>query len=415
MTTEKQRIIKISDLLHKASTQVSILRNIAWPNTVKEEFFNNNAQKLPSVSYPSYDPQPVLQQIKTVRELIGRADSTINAWASRIANKIESSALLLSTRGSADFFRHSNSLFGKPSDPLQNGSSTIIDLACHFDHQFNGFQHIDLGLPPQATILATSMAGHIEQAVKSMFGDLAPEVVLDPSLTSNALAGRRRISIRPTARFTDKNVDQLIHHEAYIHVATSLNGHLQPHLKILGNGHAGTTTTQEGLAVFAEFITGSIDLDRISRLSDRVIAIQMAIDGADFIDIYRFYLEKTNNRDQSFQNAKRVFRGGLLTGKAPFTKDIVYLEGLLNVHNFLREALNKGKLDHLDLLFCGKLDISDLPALKQLFEMELVAKSTFLPPWIRDKRFLLSYLSYASFLNKIDAEKSKAYYEAMFE
>ncbi len=148
----------------------------------------------------------------------------------------------------------------------------------------------------------------------------APEVVMDPSLASNALAGRRRIAIRPTAQFNDKDVDQLIQHEAFVHVATSINGHLQPYLKILVEGHAGTTATQEGLAVFAEFITGNIDLDRLRRLSDRVIAIQHAIDGADFIDVYRYFLEKTDHPERSFQNAKRVFRGGVMTGGAPFTR-----------------------------------------------------------------------------------------------
>jgi hypothetical protein len=66
--------------------------------------------------------------------------------------------------------------------------------------------------------------------------------------------------------------------------------------------------------------------------------IQHAIDGADFIDVYRYFLEKTDHPEQSFQNAKRVFRGGVMTGGAPFTKDIVYLEGLADVHNFLRLA-----------------------------------------------------------------------------
>ena len=75
-----------------------------------------------------------------------------------------------------------------------------------------------------------------------------------------------------------------------------------------------------------------MDLNRFRRLADRVIAIQMAIDGADFLDVYRFYLERIGDREQAFENARRVFRGGLLSGWSPFTKDILYLEGLLKVH-----------------------------------------------------------------------------------
>ena len=44
--------------------------------------------------------------------------------------------------------------------------------------------------------------------------------------------------------------------------------------------------------MFSEFITGCIDVNRMYRISDRVIAIQMAIDGADFIQVYRFFLKR---------------------------------------------------------------------------------------------------------------------------
>ncbi len=158
---------------------------------------------------------------------------------------------------------HSANLYGKPKDYLQNGSNTILDLAGHFDQMFDHIKDIDIGAPAQACVLAQTLADEMEQAVTGMFGDLAHEVVLDTNMTSNALAGSRRISIRPTASFTDDDIGQLIQHEAFVHVATSINGYLQPHLKILSAGHAGTTKTQEGLAVFAEFITGNIDLDRL--------------------------------------------------------------------------------------------------------------------------------------------------------
>jgi len=95
-------------------------------------------------------------------------------------------------------------------------------------------------------------------------------------------------------------------------------------LPTLGSSHAGTTKTQEGLAVFSELITGTMDINRMRRLSDRMIAIQMSMEGADFLEVFQYFLEQTQgNQDQSFENTQRVFRGGVLTGGAPFTKDIV--------------------------------------------------------------------------------------------
>jgi uncharacterized protein (TIGR02421 family) len=415
MENEKKRIIQISDQLTEASSSVRILRNIAWPLGTKEEFFSGKEQKLPAITYAQHNPKPTLDLLKKIRENIGSEDNILNNWALNITRKIESAALLLSTRGTEDFFRHSVDLYGKPTDQLQNGTHTALQLAKHFEDIFDQVKDIDFGTPPAACVLSHTLVEVMKKVVKENFGSLAPEILLDETIASNALAGRRRVFIKPTACFTDKDVDQLIQHELFVHVSTSLNGHEQPFIKILGEGHSGTTKTQEGLAIFAEYITGTIDLDRTRRLSDRVIAIQMAIDGANFIDVYRHFLEKTDSKDQSFENAKRVFRGGLVTGKAPFTKDIVYLEGLLLVHNFLRVAITSGKLEYLDLLFTGKMDISDLPAIKALSTMGLIQKPMFVPAWIKDKRFLLSYLSYSSFLNEIDLSQIKEYYKSILQ
>jgi uncharacterized protein (TIGR02421 family) len=415
MENEKKRIIQISDQLTEASSSVRILRNIAWPLGTKEEFFNGKEQKLPTITYAPHNPKPTLDLLKKIRENIGNEDNILNNWALNITRKIESAALLLSTRGTEDFFKHSVDLYGKPTDQLQNGTHTALQLAKHFEDIFDQVKDIDFGTPPAACVLSHTLVEVMKSVVKENFGALAPEILLDETIASNALAGRRRVFIKPTACFTDKDVDQLIQHELFVHVSTSLNGHEQPFIKILGEGHSGTTKTQEGLAIFAEYITGTIDLDRTRRLSDRVIAIQMAIDGANFIDVYRHFLEKTDSKDQSFENAKRVFRGGLVTGKAPFTKDLVYLEGLLLVHNFLRVAITSGKLEYLDLLFTGKMDISDLPAIKALSTMGLIQKPMFVPAWIKDKRFLLSYLSYSSFLNEIDLSQIKEYYKSILQ
>jgi len=410
MSTEKERIIAISNALDEAASNINILRNIAWPNEIELEFFKHKAQKLPQVEYKPFDPAPVLNEVKKARQLLG-GNEVIDKWASRIANKLESSALLLSARGTQEFYTHSKDMYGCPKDVLPDGESTALDLAQHFGELFEHVKNFDLGAPPKACVMPSTLAEEMEKAVLQMFGDEGPKIVMDDTISSNAIAGRRRIAINPGACFTDKDIQQLIEHEVYIHVATSINGHKQKNIKILGAGHAGTTETQEGLAVFSEFITGCIDLERTRRLSDRVLATQMVIDGANFIDLYRNYLEKTDDEGKAFDSAKRVFRGGDINGRAPFTKDIVYLEGLVRVQNFLSAAVAVGKFEYIDLLFCGKLDLSDIPALKMMNEMGLIEKPQYLPPWIRDKRFLLTHLSYSSFLSGTDSSVLNKHYK----
>lgn len=414
MKKEQERFRTVAGLLYKAAQTIRILTHLSWPQSHREQFLRNKSYKLPPVEYAPFDASATIAQLADARKLI-HDTSSIDRWFATIADKLEASAHLLAACGTAEFLQHSRTLYGAPTDVLRDEKSTSLELAQRFSAAFDRISHVDAGAPAPACHLADHVAAEIRTAVDHMFGDRAPVVDVVDELSANALAGPKRIRIRRGACFTDKDIQQLIHHEAYVHVATSLNGIAQTDLRILGASHPGSTKTQEGLAVFAEFITGSIDIDRFRRLADRIIAIQMAIEGADFVDIFRYFLERVSSADQAFENARRVFRGGVVSGGAPFTKDIVYLDGLLRVHNFLRAAVAAGRSDCLQLLFCGKLNIEDIPVLCELVEMGLCKPPTYLPPWAADRRFLLSYLVYSSYLNSIDLTPIRQHYAALLQ
>ena len=200
-----------------------------------------------------------------------------------------------------------------------------------------------------------------------------------------------------------------------MHVATTLNGRAQSDMKILGANYGAVTKTQEGLAVFSEFITGSIDIERMRRLADRVMAIRMGIDGADFIEVYRFFIEKTDSKNQAFENTRRVFRGGVLTGGAPFTKDIVYLDGLIRVHNFFRSAVSRSRGDVLRLVFAGKMELDDISIVLRMARDGLVKTPEFIPPWANDLNFLICYFAFSVFIDDIDYKKVGEYYDELLD
>ena len=405
MNNSNQRISDLSARLYQASKEIRIIKHISWPVEVCESFFRSKAQQLPEIQYPRFDPSNELMQVSSIQSELG--DAAVDQWLNRQAQVLATSALMLSASGTEQFFKYSRELYGAPADPLTNGMTTSLALAQQFDALIESFSNVDLGAPPNADRTAEDVAEEMRRDVQKAFAENAPEVTVVDQLSANALAGPKRIRIRQGAQFSDRDVVQLINHEAHIHVGTSLNGMEQDLLLMLGASHAGTTRTQEGLAVFAEFITGTMDIDRMRRLSDRVLGIQMAIDGADFIEVFRFYENRLDNEEQAFENTRRVFRGGVLTGGAPFTKDNVYLNGLLRVHNFFRAIVSTKRVDCLPLIFCGKLDLEDIPVLSQLAKEGLCKKPKYLPPWASDKRFLLSYLAYSSFLNHIDMKKSE--------
>jgi len=350
-----------------AAKSMRILESVSWDDDQRIEFLKHD--KLPTPEYPVID-------VSLARELIHKARQSIDGdhfvfeWLGRLANTLETTTHLISSRGTPDFFQASSDLFGEPTKLMLDVTAEefVAELAPRLTHHF---------------------------------GDQAPSVEISETLSAKAAAGRTRIRIRASAEFTERDIEQLLQHEALIHTATALNGRAQPHFKILGRAHAGTTEVQEGLAVFAEIISGAMDPHRFRRLSDRVIAIQMSIDGADFKEVFDFYQERVDDPDQAYENTRRVFRGGMISGGAPFTKDMVYLNGLLRVHNFMRTVVKLGRADLIRILFCGKMDIEDVPALAQMASKGRMRAPEFMPPWAKDLRFLVSYMAYSEELDGV--------------
>ena len=398
---EKDRIRTVTGLLYQACKPIRLLRTLDWAPEVKASFLASGGRELPQVAYPRFDPDPSIAAVREARRQIVPV-TTIDVWLDRHAQAIELAARMLAAVGTPSFFEFGRQIYGEPTAPLRYAAITPLELAQSVLDTVAQLDQVEIPIAPPAWHSAEAVAADLERAVQAHFGDQAPAVELVDRLSANALATATRIRVRRGARFTDRDYLQLLHHEAYIHVATSLNGKAQTDLPLLAAGHPGTTRTQEGLAVYAEVISGAIELDRLRRLADRVLAIQMAIEGADFLQVHAFFLERSGDPDQAFENTRRVFRGGVITGGAPFCKDLVYLLGLLQVNNFLRAAFGAGRADCLHLLFCGKLDLFDIPALCELYAMGLCRPPRFLPPWISDPRYLLALLTFAVFSNRVN-------------
>jgi uncharacterized protein (TIGR02421 family) len=410
---DEERIEDAARVLREAEGYVRVLRTIAWPKEAADTFMRRGADHNPVIEYEPLDPAPVIERVTEVRRGLDASDPT-HAWLLRQADAIETGARMLAAVGTRAFFEHSVTLYGRPTDAILDGETTSLALAQRLDGIFAALDHDDLGVMPQP-LSATAMIARMRRLIRPRFGDATPELELTESVGAKAVAGPRRVRFRADATFTEQDLRQLLFHEIYVHVATSLNGRAQTRLPILAGGHPGTTRTQEGLAVFSELVSGAMAPSRFRRLADRVLAIQMAIDGASFIDLYRFFLERTNDPGQSFDNARRIVRGGLMEGGAPFTKDGVYLDGLLRVHNFLRTAVMLDRVDLVAVLFCGKLDLEDVPALLHLAHEGLCLPPKYLPPWAEDRQFLVSYLAYSGFLNEVNLSTVKAHYAKMLE
>jgi len=398
---ERQRIRHAAKVLAAAVKPIKVLRAIDWPPELRIRFLEKKAAELPRPRYQAFDPSPTQELLREARSV--RIDNTsVAEWVARQAEAIEGAALMLAGAGTPTFFTYGRKLYGEPKAQLLAHPTTPFDLAASVREVIEQLGMLNIDLSPPRSHSAAEVAARLSGAVVQHFGESAPRIEIADVLSANALAGASAIRLRRDARFTDRDAEQLLQHEAYIHVATALNGRAQKDLPILAASHPYNARFQEGLAVLAEVISGTMEMDRFARLADRVFAIQLAIDGADFLEVYRFFLDRTGRAEQSFENTRRVFRGGVVTGGAPFTKDCVYLFGLLQAGNTIRALFASGRSDCLPLLFCGKLDVRDLPALCELAALGLVRPPQFVPPWISDPRTLFALLTYNAFTSRIN-------------
>ena len=413
--TQLAALTAAADLLLEAEDRLPVLRTLTWDRAIADRFFASGCSEPPAPLYPRIDAAPSRERVAAARKLID-GDSPAHRWLRRFADVTDETAAMLAAVGTPDFFRHSSSLYGAPASLIADGRRSALDLARRLDRLLSDFEDGGRRLEPPPMFTADDVKLRLEAMLPQHFGPEAPRVEVTKNVSAKAAAGRDYIKLRADAMFSDVDVTQLLQHEALVHISTTKNGLAQPHFPILAESYPGNARTQEGLAVFAEFISGALDPRRFRRLADRVIAIDMAANGADFIELFNFFRERSAQDApyESFENARRVVRGGVVSGGAPFTKDAVYLQGLLEVHNYLRTAVRAGDAAFIRLLFVGKLDLADLDAMKMLKDEGLIAEPRFLPPWATDLRYLLSYLAYSTFLNEIDLKEVAARYEPLF-
>jgi hypothetical protein len=139
----------------------------------------------------------------------------------------------------------------------------------------------------------------------------------------------------------------------------------------------------------------------------------MAMDGADFLQVFRYFIEAGQNDVESFSSAQRVFRGVPVSGGAAFTKDVVYLRGLVGVHTFFRWALQHKKLHLCRQLFAGKMTLGDAVRFEPLFQAvgdaaPVLAPPRWLPRWVSRANGLAGMLAFSLFANRIRMDQLEA-------
>ncbi len=396
--------------LDEATRGIRLLASVSWPAKAELGFlaaWRAGRTSLPEVTYPQADFAPTRAALDAITHAADPGHP-IGDYIRRSAESWRIATELLDATGTPAMTAHSLRLFGGPGDRVPGATLTSIDAANHFIEIADEYHS---GAPLDevvAEIPAEVLRADLQQEMDAFFGAGVIAVVTDPDLIAKAAAGATRIRLRSATNFTEYDRHQLLAHEAFVHTLTGLNGRMQPHLRSLARASPRVTASQEGLAVFAELMSGSIDIARMKRISLRILAIDMAMRGADFIEVFRFFLESGQSETDSFSSTQRVFRGAPLTGGGAFTKDSVYLHGLLSVHTFFRWALKEQRMSQCRNLFAGKLALQDVVTLEPCFADGSIAPPRWLPPWVQHSHGLAGILAFSLFANRIRINRVEA-------
>ncbi len=398
------KTLEHDSLLVKTVQPIKILNALLWPRNTEREFLDAWRAGKPELPVVQLDKQDYSKQIEILEGIQSQCDRghPLDNLIYKTARSYSSAARMLGAIGTPDFTSYSIELYGKPNDIYKTQNWTALDAAEFFldktDELLGGYV-----VPPTvADIPAEEFAERLQREIDNFFVDDKVEVIIDPDLSSKAIAGSSRVRLRAGAMYSELDLNQLLEHEAHIHAATMHNGKRQTNLTLLALGSPRTTRTQEGLAVMAELMTLSLDIVRLRRVALRIKAIAMALDGADFIEVFKSFLEAGQSEEESYQSAVRCFRGGDVRGKTVFTKDTVYLKGLMEVHAFLAVTIHENRPELASALFAGRLSLGDVIELAPYFETGFLAGPHYMPHWARDLRTLASALACNAFFTRVD-------------
>lgn len=425
LSTYEELIRSLSDRLVEAQRPIRILDAIKWDDDIERAFFAAGACELPPVNREYYLSRPLpfdaerkrrefLGIERDIRQRLGKYNSAGQIMA-RMCAEYRQVLDLLVQRGTPTFAALSERLYGSSSDSFHAGEPTLADFGRTLAGTLDNLARDD-SLKPTEPLFDAAEAMHLlaERLTGFFQKPSAVRIRLSDGIVADAAAGSDYIKLREDARFSLRDIRLLEVHEGWVHLGTTLNGQHQPICTFLSKGPPSSTVTQEGLAVLTEILSFASHPARMRRLTHRIEGVALAESGADFLDVYRFFLDEGYPPRESYKHSMRLFRGSLPAGCGPFTKDLCYSKGFVLLYNFMRLAVSRGMVQRIPLLFCGKTNLDDIKTLALLAEEGLLAPPRYVPPPFANLQALAAWLCYANFFTSLSHKRIEEDYSNFF-
>jgi uncharacterized protein (TIGR02421 family) len=422
----KEIVSQLAQRIVDAQRPIRVLQSIRWDASIGEQFQKTRYRELPKADAAfyekvdlSFDPRVKVAEFEEIardidREL-GEADAVGNIMLTT-AIQYRDLVRMLEARGTPTFYAYSRKLYGSPKDKFPDGKTTVRELGHVLYEILTNTDETSLGDKSHIDrrLTAGEAAEELARRFTGYFGENGVRVQLDDGILSDAAAGGDCVKVRSAAMFSQRDIDVLEVHEGWVHVATSLNGQSQTVARWLSKGPPRTTTVQEGLAALLEIFTFRTHPRRARRLNDRVLAVDKAEDGASFIDVFEWFRTEGYSEEECFANTRRIFRGGVVEGGAPFTKDACYCKGIVLNYAFIRSAFLHNRADLIPYLFVGKVAHEDVAILARRVADGVVKPPLYVPPMFKDLNGLSIWMAYSSFFSRLANDAILEHYGKLF-
>ena len=423
MSSQSDVIRGLSDRLVAAQRPIKVLSAINWDDGIKAEFFAADCVEQPAVDRDYYlnrdirlRPDETRDELAGIEAEIGRelgSDSPAGVLMEFMCRQFRLTVDMIEARGTPRFSELAQHLYGTPGDTFHEGGPTIADLAITMRASLQANAMAIMRMGDDRDIPGTEAVARLRSQLDASVGPGRIEVKTDDRIAADAAAGSDYIKMREDRFFSTRDINLLEAHEGWVHVATTMNGLAQPVCTFLGKAAPRTTVTQEGLAVLTEMLNLRSHPLRLAKLMRRIDAIDMAVQGATFVEVFAAMRDEGLNDEDAWVTVSRVFRGSL-PDAGPFTKDLGYGKGLVLTLMYIRMAIRFGKTGRIPLLFCGKVDLQDMAALHELHEEGFVDNPAFVPPPFDDLAALATTLALGRFTSQLDLDRLSAEYEHLF-
>ncbi len=256
-----------------ATSNLRILAVLAWPRSTLDEFLRAWRAGAPRLPESRVNLPPDLDALCHAMDSVMRRaprEHPVGDLLWRTAWSYQTAARMLLSAGTPAFTRRSVELYDRPDRPRPTQSWSDLDAAEYLLKNTADLLASAAMPGPGERLSADELAAALRERIDRLFGEDPIEVVVTPDLAARAAASSERVRLRADAEFSVLDLDQLFEHEVMVHAASMANGRRQPYFDVLGLAAPRTTRHQEGIATFAEIITGAMDLARLRRVALRV-------------------------------------------------------------------------------------------------------------------------------------------------